>query len=223
MEEFLPQNATDYGNGTLTISSVSEVDGRHKYCCHVSNEHGQLYNCTSLDVLSKSLHLLSYDNSTLFDVWLSPYIVPPEIVKGANSPVVTVSTPFGTTLPLETPLNFTIIIGQDIMIPELYNLYIKCMISRENPKATVSWFHDTEPIQGLQYTIENDGTLVIEGLARDRDDGVYTCVAHTPEVGRDESSSTVNVTGKTIVLKLIYKYHFSATYIQCLHKSTVQS
>lgn len=130
-------------------------------------------------------------------------LVPPEIVKGVSSPVMTVSIPFGATLPLETPLNFTIIIGQNVMIPEMYNLYIKCMINRENPKASISWFRDTKPIQGLQYTVQNDGTLVIEGLTRDRDDGVYTCVANTPEVGRDESSSTVNVTGKTIALKLI--------------------
>lgn len=130
-------------------------------------------------------------------------LVPPEIIKGLNSPTLTVSIPFGATLPLETPLNSTIIIGQNIMIPETYNLYIECMISRENPKASISWFHDAKPIQGLQYTVQNDGTLVIEDLTRDRDDGLYTCVAHTPEVGRDECSSTVNITGKIIALKLV--------------------
>ena len=52
-ESYLPETATDHGNGTLTINNITEMDGRRKYCCDVSNEHGQQYNCISLAVLSE--------------------------------------------------------------------------------------------------------------------------------------------------------------------------
>ena len=52
-EDSLPSSATDYGNGTLAIDGVTERDGKRKFCCDVGNEHGQHYDCISLDVLSK--------------------------------------------------------------------------------------------------------------------------------------------------------------------------
>ncbi|CAI8032744.1 hypothetical protein GBAR_LOCUS18487, partial [Geodia barretti] len=44
------------------------------------------------------------------------------------------------------------------------------------------------------YTVEEDGTLAINGVIRDRDEGVYTCIADTPNVGQDQSSTTIIVT-----------------------------
>lgn len=112
--------------------------------------------------------------------------------------MLSVSIPFGATLPMENPQNVTLIIGQNIMIPETYNLLIECKISRANPKPVISWLRGNETIQGLQYTVQDDGTLLIENMVKSRDDSVYTCVTDTPNIGRDESSSTVIVTGKIV-------------------------
>lgn len=122
--------------------------------------------------------------------------VAPQLLKGATGSLLTVSIPFGPTLPFEAPLNYTIIIRQSIRIPETYNLYIQCRTIRGNPKPYISWYHGNETIEGEQYDIQDDGTLVIKNLTRKRDDGVYTCVAYTPDIGKDEAKSTVTVTGK---------------------------
>ena len=86
------------------------------------------------------------------------------------------------------------------MIPETYTLNIECLILRANPMPIISWFHDNVTINTKYppYMVQTDGTLVIEDVLRGRDDGLYTCIADTPDVGRDESSSTIIVTGKNI-------------------------
>ena len=53
-QKYLPDGVVDHKNGTLTIDSVTEQDGRWKFCCDVSNSHGQQYECINLNVLSKS-------------------------------------------------------------------------------------------------------------------------------------------------------------------------
>jgi hypothetical protein len=170
-ESPLPPNARDDGNGLLTLE-VTEEDASRKYCCDVSNEHGQvLSNCIMIDVL-----------------------IPPEIAKGLSSPFVIVAIPFGATLPLETPRNVTVTVGNSVMIPESYRLMIECKTTRGNPQPSIVWYFGDDLIQGPQYKVMEDGTLVIDGTVRDRDDGIYTCVADTPNVGQDESSSTVLIT-----------------------------
>lgn len=122
--------------------------------------------------------------------------VAPQLIKGVTDSLLTVSVPFGVTLPLEIPLNYTIIIGQSVRIPEKYNLYIDCKTHKANPRPVISWYHADETINGDQYDILDDGTLVIMNLTRGRDDGIYKCIALTPDVGRDEAKSTVIITGK---------------------------
>ena len=125
------------------------------------------------------------------------YTVPPEIVKREVSSLLIISVP---SHQFETTQNITVTVGQNIMIPETYTLKIECLIHRANPAPSISWFHDDETIEsGLPpYIIQSDGTLVIEGIVRGRDDGIYTCVADTSNIGTDESSSTVIVTGKKL-------------------------
>lgn len=123
------------------------------------------------------------------------------------------SIPFGPILPFEAPLNYTIIIRQSVRIPETYNLHIQCRTIRGNPKPFISWYRGNETIEGEQYDIQDDGTLVIKNLMRKRDDGVYTCVADTPDVGKDEAKSSVTVTGKLRefslhIQKNVYTFHF---------------
>lgn len=123
------------------------------------------------------------------------HAVPPELVKDVSSPLLTITVPFGATLPLEKSQNVTLIIGQNIMIPETYTLKIECKICRANPKASISWFRGDEMLQGLQYTIQDYEILVIKNLVKARDDGVYRCVAITP-IGRDGSTSNVIITSE---------------------------
>lgn len=56
MKDPLPQTARDDGSGTLTISDVTENDGRLKYCCDVGNAHGDiLSDCIMINVLGKKI------------------------------------------------------------------------------------------------------------------------------------------------------------------------
>ena len=109
---------------------------------------------------------------------------------------MSVSVPYRATLPLEKQRTAYISIGQNGMIPETYNLQIDCNVSRANPEPLISWFHNGEMIQGPQYRVLSNGSLVVQSLVRDRDGGVYTCAAYTPNVGRDSHSSSVTITGK---------------------------
>jgi hypothetical protein len=173
-ESLLPQNATDHGNGTLTLADVTESDGRHKFCCNVGNDYGNRHSCMNINVL-----------------------LPPEIDRlSLLYPTLVVSVPFGAILPLQFPQNITVDVGQDIMIPQTYNLMIECPIYRANPSPSISWLHGNRTIPGRysQYSVQADGTLVVKAVERGRDDGVYTCIADSPGVGQDESSSTVTVT-----------------------------
>ena len=122
--------------------------------------------------------------------------VPPEIAKGQSSPFLSVSVPYGKVLPLDVQEKVTITVGNNIMIPETYRLIIECPISRANPDPSIVWYIGGSMILGPQYTVKTDGSLVIEELVVDIDDGVYTCVADTPNVGQDEANSTVIVTRK---------------------------
>ena len=124
--------------------------------------------------------------------------VAPNIIKGTSSPIVSVSVPYGVTLPLEEEQSVTITIGNNVMIPESYNLIIECEISRANPEPTYIWYMGGSIIQGPQYTVQDDGTLVIDRVTSGRDDGLYTCVADSPNVGQDVANSTVIVTGTCV-------------------------
>ena len=138
-----------------------------------------------------------------------PLLVSPEIDKTALSLLtLVIAVPFGAILPLKHTQSITIAIGQDIKIPETYNLRIECPIHRANPFPSISWFHENQTIPGRhsQYTVLSDGTLVVKHLTRHRDDGVYTCVADSPDVGQDESSSTVTVTGTSTQITFLHKH-----------------
>ena len=122
--------------------------------------------------------------------------VAPVIAKAPEGPFLTYPIPPGVTLPMDKPLNATAVIGANVMIAEGYQLSIICPIIRGNPKPSIVWYLGDSIIQGTQYLVEENGTLVIDSVMRDRDEGVYTCIANTPDVGQDEASTTVIVPGK---------------------------
>ena len=63
------------------------------------------------------------------------------------------------------------------------------------PIPTVTWTKEGEEIvSDEKFTIEADGSLVINGAGVD-DDGRYTCIANS-SAGRDSASSTVQIVGK---------------------------
>ena len=63
-------------------------------------------------------------------------------------------------------------------------------------------------IQGSQYSVEEDGSLVIESVLMGRDDGIYTCIADTPNVGQDEAISTVIITSEYCIVLIKYSLMF---------------
>lgn len=125
-------------------------------------------------------------------------LVPPAIIMEEGAPFVTVKVPYGVKWPLEIPLSAAIPIGKNVMIPEGYQLVIECKTQRANPQPKIIWHIGDNLIQGPQYTVKENGTLTINGIKKGRDEGVYTCIADTPNVGQDKSSSTVIVTSKLL-------------------------
>ena len=111
-----------------------------------------------------------------------------------------VAVPYGVTWPLEESQTAKISIGKSVMVPEGYHLTIECITPRANPKPNIVWHFGDSIVQGPQYTVDGDGRLVINSVIRDRDEGVYTCIADTQSVGQDKSSSTVIVTGRSMHL-----------------------
>lgn len=71
MSDPLPSGAIDHGNGTLTISNVTERDGDLQFCCDVSNDRGQLCNCISINVLSKLNSAICWGSSTTTYIFVS--------------------------------------------------------------------------------------------------------------------------------------------------------
>ena len=111
------------------------------------------------------------------------------------------TVPHGGLQPLEEPQVATILIGHNVMVPEGYHLTIECKTLRANPKPSIVWHLGDKIIQGPQYTVKEDGRLIISSVSKNRDEGVYTCIADTQSVGQDNSSSTVIVTGKFVLNK----------------------
>lgn len=124
--------------------------------------------------------------------------------------MLVISIPFGATVPLEIIRNITISIGQTVMIPETYNLIIECKIHRANPMPSIIWLQNNETLRSPHphYTIQADGTLVIRSIVKDTDYGIYTCIADSPNVGQDESSSLVIVTGNQQMSNILSKILF---------------
>ena len=131
------------------------------------------------------------------------------IAKGDSNPFVTVAVPYGVPWPLEETQTATISIGNNVMVAEGYHLKMECRILRANPKPSIVWHFGDNIIQGPQYTVEEDGTLVINGVTRDRDEGVYICIADTPNVGQDQSSTTVIVTGELVYYDRALPHHLT--------------
>ena len=147
--------------------------------------------------------------------------VPPAIAKQQNLPITTVTVPHGVAWPLQEPRTETIPIGSNVMIPEGYHLIIECGLRRGNPKPSIVWHFGDNIIHGQQYIVEEDGKLLINAIVRGRNEGVYTCIADTDSVGQDNSSSTVIVTGKSVLSIRISVAHVIP--LQSLQESTVQS
>ena len=82
------------------------------------------------------------------------------------------------------------------MVPETSTLTIICEIDRGNPNPSISWLHNNVPVSDPRYTVQNDGSLRIDGVLRGRDDGVFTCIATTAGLAQDSVDTVVAVSGK---------------------------
>ena len=85
------------------------------------------------------------------------------------------------------------------MIPESYNLQIFCETRRGNPQPTISWLFNNNFITSPNHTIQDDNSLLVTGVRRGRDEGIFTCVASTPNVGQDSVNTIVTVTGRLVM------------------------
>ena len=85
-------------------------------------------------------------------------------------------------------------IGDNVTALTNTSITIRCPTSGI-PTPTVTWTKDGQeiPDEG-RYTVENDGSLVIDG-AREDDNAQYRCTA-VSAAGEDSASSAVHTVGK---------------------------
>ena len=125
------------------------------------------------------------------------HVVPPKIqepTQGAKSTFTPV--PIGLTLPLPFDITETAEVGQEINVVATYNLRIDCVITRGIPAPILTWLHNSIPLSNESHEVLSNGSLLIRSVTPGRDNGTFTCMADSTNVGHDELSSTVTVIGK---------------------------
>ena len=83
------------------------------------------------------------------------------------------------------------------MVVVTYNLQIDCNIRRGNPSPIISWFNNDAKISNSStYKVFSNGSLLIQSVTFEMDNGTFTCIASTSDVGSDNLTSTVTVIGE---------------------------
>ena len=77
---------------------------------------------------------------------------------------------------------------------EGFDVLINCPIERGYPKPEVSWIKDGNRLRNdSTHTIFSNRSLLLHGVNTEDDEGDYTCLAETPNVGRDNATTSLDV------------------------------
>ena len=86
--------------------------------------------------------------------------------------------------------------GQTVLVLEGLEVLIDCPIERGYPKPAVSWIKDNNHLRNdSTHTIFSNGSLLLRNVNTEVYEGDYTCLAVTPNVGRDNITTSLDVIG----------------------------
>ena len=123
------------------------------------------------------------------------HVVAPEILEPS-----TVSVIISQELGGEEPSARTAQAGQTVLVLEGFDVLINCPVERGYPKPEVSWMKDGKRLTNdSTHTIFSNKTLLLHAVNTEDHEGDYICLAVTPNVGRDNATTSVDVIG-------MYKY-----------------
>ena len=84
--------------------------------------------------------------------------------------------------------------GQTVLVLEGFDVLIDCPIERGYPKPEVSWIKDgTRLSNDSTHTIFSNRSLLLHDVNTEDHEGDYTCLAVTPNVGRDNATTSLDV------------------------------
>ena len=86
--------------------------------------------------------------------------------------------------------------GQTVLVLEGFDVRIDCPIERGDPKPEVSWTKDGNRLSNdSTHTIFSNRSLLLHDVNTKDHEGDYTCLAITPNVGRDNATTSLDVIG----------------------------
>ena len=110
----------------------------------------------------------------------------------------------------------TLTIGDNVTALINTSITIQCPTSGV-PTPTMTWTKNNQQIASDgRYTVHDDGSLLISE-ASEEDSARYTCTADSV-VGKDSSSSIVQIVGKCtlIILEYLFRYNLSSCAVEIL-------
>ena len=141
---------------------------------------------------SLGLQKIIMHTSTLCNA-VVPEILEPSTVSVIITPDVAGGEPSATTAQ----------VGQTILVLEGFDVLIDCPIERGYPKPEVSWIKDGNHLSNdSTHTVFSNRSLLLRDVNTEDHEGDYTCLAMTPNVGRDNVTTSLDVIG-TSPLSLI--------------------
>ncbi len=119
------------------------------------------------------------------------YVVAPEILRPSTVSAIIIQDLAG-----EEPYARTAQVGQTVLVLEGFDVLIDCPIERGYPKPEVSWMKDGNRISNdSTRTIFSNRSLLLHHVTTEDHEGDYTCLAMTPNVGRDNATTSLDVIG----------------------------
>ena len=96
----------------------------------------------------------------------------------------------------EEPYTKTAQTGQTVLVLEDLDVLIDCPIERGYPKPDITWMKDGNHVSNdSTHTIFSNGSLLLRQVNIEDHEGDYTCLAMTPNVGRDNATTSLDVIG----------------------------
>ena len=122
------------------------------------------------------------------------HVVKPEILAPSIVSVIITQDLAG-----QDPSVRTAQVGQTVLVLEGLDVLIDCPIERGYPKPEVSWIKDDNHLSnGSTHTIFSNRSLWLRDVNTEDHEGDYTCLAMTPNVGRDNATTNLDVIGRYV-------------------------
>ena len=146
-------------------------------------------------------------------------IVPPEILVPSIVSVILTQDLTG----LESSVRRAQV-GQTVLILEGFDVLIDCIIERGYPQPEVSWSKDNHHLHNdSTFTIFRNNSLLIHDVNAEVNEGEYTCLAVTPNIGTTEVTTSLDVISTYVSTSLILQRPTKNILIMCYYSYSFYS